>query len=145
MREEPHCCNLTSCRCCYPPSPLLLLLLLLCWTGRRASPAQAKHRRIRRWDVLWAVFNSAVRFFDMYRRRQQRMDSYLKVCGCVLGGGEVQGACLACLETLKGLKKGPRSFFSAALLEERATEQLPFRLTGDGGKDRRGTEEHVWQ
>jgi hypothetical protein len=40
---------------------------------------QAKHRRIRRWDVLWAVYNSAVRFFDMYRRRQQRMDSYLKV------------------------------------------------------------------
>lgn len=47
---------------------------------------QAKHRRIRRWDVLWAVFNFAVRFFDMYKRRQQRMDSYLKVCtrGCSL-------------------------------------------------------------
>lgn len=41
--------------------------------------AQAKHRRIRRWDVLWAVFNCAVRYFDMHKRRQQRMDSYLKV------------------------------------------------------------------
>jgi transcription elongation factor SPT6 len=40
---------------------------------------QAKHRRIRRWDVLWAVHNCAVRFFDMHRRRVQRMDSYLKV------------------------------------------------------------------
>lgn len=65
------------------PLPSLLLLLLSCL---RVSLAQAKHRRIRRWDVLWAVFNSAVRFFDMYRRRQQRMDSYLKVRR---GGGGV--------------------------------------------------------
>jgi transcription elongation factor SPT6 len=45
---------------------------------------QAKHRRIRRWDVLWAVHNCAVRFFDMYKRRVQRMDSYLKVRVCVI-------------------------------------------------------------
>lgn len=51
---------------------------------------QAKHRRIRRWDVLWAVYNCAVKFFEMYRRRVQRMDSYLKVgCGVEGGGASV--------------------------------------------------------
>ncbi|WIA22113.1 hypothetical protein OEZ85_004454 [Tetradesmus obliquus] len=39
---------------------------------------QPKHRRIRRWDVLWAVFNMGVRFMELYKRRIRRIDVYQK-------------------------------------------------------------------
>jgi hypothetical protein len=37
---------------------------------------QPKHRRIRRWDVLWAVFNMGVRFMELYKRRMKRIEVY---------------------------------------------------------------------
>jgi hypothetical protein len=43
-----------------------------------ALAVQPKHRRIRRWDVLWAVFNMGVRFMELYKRRMKRIEVYQK-------------------------------------------------------------------
>ena len=39
-------------------------------------PVQAKHRRIRRWDGLWAVYDASLRWRALQRRRQQREVRY---------------------------------------------------------------------
>jgi hypothetical protein len=59
-----------------------LCCALLCQLQHLLSAVQPKHRRIRRWDVLWAVFNMGVRFMELYKRRMKRIEVYQR-CGCV--------------------------------------------------------------
>ncbi len=50
-------------------------------SGKRRHPqpmydVQAKHRRIRRWDILWLVRAWAARWCALHRRKQARAVSY---------------------------------------------------------------------
>ncbi len=38
--------------------------------------AQAKHRRIRRWDILWKVYDLAVQWRALARRQEARQAAY---------------------------------------------------------------------
>ncbi len=42
---------------------------------------QAKHRRIRRWDVLWAVYDASLRWRALQRRREAREVRYRESLG----------------------------------------------------------------
>jgi hypothetical protein len=37
---------------------------------------QAKHRQLRRWDVLWAVYDLSSKWRAMVRRKEKRMEVY---------------------------------------------------------------------
>ena len=47
----------------------LLVLTSLC-------AAQAKHRRIRRWDILWKVYDLAAQWRALARRQEARQAAY---------------------------------------------------------------------
>jgi len=37
---------------------------------------QAKHRQLRRWDVLWAVYDLSSKWRALVRRKEKRMEVY---------------------------------------------------------------------
>ena len=47
-------------------------LLVACGCAKELGAAQAKHRRIRRWDVLWRVYDLAVQWRALAKRQEAR-------------------------------------------------------------------------
>jgi len=60
---------------------------------------QAKHRRPRRWEVLWAVWDSSKTFAKLVKRRQVRTSAYDAALAQATSDEE-RDAILACLEGL---------------------------------------------
>eukprot|EP00873_Tetraselmis_striata_P037857 jgi/Tetstr1/458121/TSEL_044613.t1 len=60
---------------------------------------QAKHRRPRRWEVLWNIWESSKRFAKLIRRRQARSSVYEKALELATSEEETD-AILACLTAL---------------------------------------------
>jgi hypothetical protein len=60
---------------------------------------QAKHRRPRRWEVLWAVWENSKRFAKLIRRRQARTTAYEKALE-VATSEEETDAVMGCLAAL---------------------------------------------
>lgn len=61
--------------------------------------AQAKHRRIRRWDGLWAVYDASLRWRVLQRRRQQREARFQE--SLQAAGDQDREALQAALESLQ--------------------------------------------
>eukprot|EP00887_Chlorella_sp_A99_P000019 scaffold16.g19.t1 len=61
---------------------------------------QARHRRIRRWDVLWAVEELAERWRTLQRRREARAAAYERALSAARDDWE-QGMLQRCLELLQ--------------------------------------------
>ena len=65
-----------------PPSHSIVIdscaskCILLQWSQAKQPLLQAKHRKIRRWDILWAVHSWAGRWRAFARRRDARVQAY---------------------------------------------------------------------
>ena len=46
--------------------------MMACSCVKELGAAQAKHRRIRRWDVLWRVYDLAVQWRALAKRQEAR-------------------------------------------------------------------------
>lgn len=71
----------------------------------RAGTIQPKLRRLRRWDVLWAVQDMALRYFALYQRMMSRFavsDTYVVMvsCRCTDAYGGLQNANVAATSVL---------------------------------------------
>ena len=56
------------------PKSAVQAIVADCHPSLRA--AQAKHRRIRQWDVVWKVFDLAVQWRALARRQEARLAAY---------------------------------------------------------------------
>ncbi|GAB4816099.1 hypothetical protein N2152v2_003145 [Parachlorella kessleri] len=100
---------------------------------------QAKHRRVRRWDLLWAVHALAQRWRELGRRKEARLGAYQRAAeaaaaaapGAQAGGGEAgagaaagegEGAAAAALQRCVELLRDVQS--QEALDDVEATYQL---------------------
>lgn len=81
------------------------------------SPVQPTHRRIRRFEVLYAVQQLAQRWRAMQVRREARRQAYGRALSETMHSGEQAAiqSCLALLEKADSMEVGGRMQWGAAV------------------------------